>query len=187
MTSLSKPAFATCPTWFSLTQYNLPCEGANHVRPCASTYTGPLISAGCPPDAEYVVNTLSRRRAIPRLVPTHRFPSRSSNKAVTGPLDSPDDSPPDRLLRSASEETPRASMRVSPLGEPTHTLESRSLIITRPWTWSRAFDFAAAENSVPFQRTTPLSVPSHTSRLSVASRELIFLSGKPVVIAETRQ
>src|SRR6266404_6177503 len=177
MTSLSKPAFATCPTWFSLTQYNLPCEGANHVRPCASTYTGPLISAGRPPDAEYVVNTLSRRRSIPRLVPTHKLPSRSSNKAVTGPLDSP----PDLFSLSSDEETPRPSMRVSPPGEPTHTLESRSLIITRPRIRPRACDLAAAENSVPSQRTTPLSVPIHSSRLSVASKELIFLSGKPVV------
>src|SRR4051794_12715939 len=107
---------------------------------------------------------------MPRAPPNQRFPSRSSYKAVTAPTDRPS--------RCSSDATPRELTRYSPLPVPIQIFDSRSLIMARICTWFRSAGTPACVTSVPVQRTTPLSVPIHNSRLPTGRIQLIFLSGK---------
>src|SRR5215213_143023 len=113
---------------------------------------------------------------MPCALPTQRFPSRSSNSAVTAPLD--------HRSRSSNEETPRGLTLKSPPAVPIQTFESRSLAIARAWMRLRAGGTPALVSSAPFHRATPLSVPTHKFFSPSESRQLIFRSGKPFVIAD---
>ena len=83
---------------------------------------GPLASGGRPCGPEYVVKTGSRQRSMPRSVPTHRLPSRSSKVAVTCPSDHPASAAAWHRCRSGlTRSSPRAPAAI-------HRFDSRSRI-----------------------------------------------------------
>src|ERR1700733_6800416 len=105
---------------------------------------------------------------MPREVPNHRFPSRSSNSAVIVPWP---------WVLAPFVKTPLALTLTSPPVVPTHRFESRSRIMLRIWLCRREGGTPSAVISLPFHRVIPLSVPIHNSPFSPASRQLILASG----------
>src|SRR6201996_7271779 len=123
--------------------------GAIQVRPPESTCNGPML-CDFRLGREYVTKALSRSRSRPRAVPIHMLPSRSSNSAVTGPV-------------VLSKETPFALYRNSPRLVPTQMFESRSRRMESTLRLKSDDGTPAEVNSVPFQRSTPVAVPTHNS------------------------
>src|SRR5215468_11215284 len=113
---------------------------------------GPFRSEGSPSARPNVVKVASLSRSIPQGPPHHRFPSRSSNRVFTGPT----------LSGSPSDETPVALKRSNPVLVPIHKLEWRSINIASDEDRLKEGGIPSAVSSVPFQRTMPASVPTHT-------------------------
>src|SRR6266581_9013821 len=86
--------------------------GAIQVRPPESTCNGPIL-CDFKLGREYVTKALSRSRSRPRVLPIHTFPSRSSKRAATGPVE-------------FSKDTPFALYRITPRFVPNQVFESRS-------------------------------------------------------------
>ncbi len=153
--------------------------GANQVRPAESTCTGPTESEGNPSAVENVLNSGSRQRSMPLVVPTQRLPSLSSNREVT--------SPRSRESRGSRVTAPSRVTRISPRAPAaTQMLSPRSRIICSTRVRASGSGTPARVTSLPFQRATPLSVPIHRLSPCPASRQLTFGSGSPLVVVVTR-
>src|SRR5271169_5140729 len=112
---------------------------------------------------------------MPRGLPTQRFPSRSSKSAVAGP--------PVAGTSLAKRETPLLVKHRSPLFVPTQVFDSRYRIMESTSICRRDDGTRARVRSVPFQRHTPLLVPTHNSEFSSGRRQLTFIWRKSFVAA----
>src|ERR1700679_29393 len=115
--------------------------GAIQVRPPESTCNGPIL-CDFKLGREYVTKALSRSRSSPRGLPIQMLPSRSSTRAVTGPV-------------VLSNETPSALYRNSPRLVPNQMFESRSRRMERTSSLSREDGTPAKVSFVPFHLSTP--------------------------------